>query len=150
MFSLRTAAFRAWFRLSRSMTMGVRGIVEDEHGRVLLVRHTYVPGLHFPGGGVEHGEPCEEALRRELFEEAGITGTAPPELLGVFSNHPSFKNDHVLLYRLKAWHQQDVDNAREISELVWADPLALPADTTDGTRRRIEAVYSGAERGLFW
>lgn len=124
--------------------------MEDEAGRVLLVRHTYVKGLHFPGGGVEHGETVEAALAKELYEEAGITSRERPELLGVYSNHPSFKNDHVLLYRITKWDQVPVKNKREISELVWADPLDLPADATAGTRRRAGAIYAGTESGLFW
>ncbi|MEM9842987.1 MAG: NUDIX domain-containing protein, partial [Pseudomonadota bacterium] len=37
------------------MTLGVRAIVENAEGQVLLVRHTYTPGLYLPGGGVERG-----------------------------------------------------------------------------------------------
>jgi len=148
--NLRQAAFRAWFRLTRPMTLGVRGIVENEAGQVLLVRHTYVAGLFLPGGGVERGEPALEALTRELVEEAGVEVEDSPELLGIFSNHRVFRNDHVLLYRIKAWRPVSATSRGEIAEIVWADPSELPDDTTSGTRRRLEAVYHGAPAGLYW
>ena len=63
---LRTRIAHRMFLLYRAMTLGVRALVFDEAGRVLLVRHSYVPGWHFPGGGVEPGETALQALEREL------------------------------------------------------------------------------------
>ena len=34
--------FFAWSRMSRGMTLGVRGAAVDGEGRVLLVKHTYL------------------------------------------------------------------------------------------------------------
>lgn len=34
--------FFAWSRMSRGMTLGVRGAAVDDEGRVLLVKHTYL------------------------------------------------------------------------------------------------------------
>src|SRR6187200_446523 len=45
-----------WFRLTRGMSLGVRALVRDENGRILLIRHSYAPGWLLPGGGVERGE----------------------------------------------------------------------------------------------
>ncbi len=148
--NLRQAVFRVWFRLTRSMTLGVRGIVENEAGQVLLVRHTYVEGLFLPGGGVERGEPALEALTRELIEEAGVELEAPPDLIGIFSNHRVFRNDHVLLYRIKTWRSVNATSRGEIAEIVWVDPSELPEDATSGTKRRLSAVYGGAPAGLYW
>lgn len=53
-----------------------RAIVLDESDRVLLVRFS-APDREIwltTGGGIEHGETDEEALRRELREEAGLVG----------------------------------------------------------------------------
>lgn len=67
------------------MTLGVRAVVIDKSDSVLLVRHGYVAGWHFPGGGVEAGETCTQALARELEEEARVALTGPPVLHGLFS-----------------------------------------------------------------
>ncbi|WP_227538427.1 NUDIX domain-containing protein [Tritonibacter mobilis] len=45
----------AYFLITRGMTLGARAIVRSDDGKFLLVRHTYTPGWHFPGGGVEKG-----------------------------------------------------------------------------------------------
>lgn len=134
------------------MTLGVRGIVEDAHGQILLVRHTYTKGLFLPGGGVERGETTELSLRRELEEEGGVRVTGSPELLGVFSNHHVFRNDHVLLYRIRSqdWDPCGDPIGREISEIIWCDPSALPEEVTPGTQRRLREMVEGEPQSLMW
>jgi TDG/mug DNA glycosylase family protein len=53
---------------------GVRALVRDPAGRLLLVRFDFPDKTvwAFPGGGVESAESHEEAIGRELREEAGI------------------------------------------------------------------------------
>lgn len=136
------------------MTLGVRAIVENEDGHVLFVRHTYTKGLFFPGGGVERGETADVSLFRELEEEGQIEVTGDATLLGIFSNHRIFRNDHVLLYRIGAadWTFVAAPSQRvhEISEIVWADPMAPPGDVTPGTARRLKEIYRGRERSAYW
>jgi ADP-ribose pyrophosphatase YjhB (NUDIX family) len=133
------------------MTLGVRGIVTDAQGQVLLVRHTYTPGWHFPGGGVEKGEGAGGAMRRELGEEAGVVvGEEDMELVSIHANHAFFPNDHVLLYRISRWTQGEATSRGEIAEVRFVDPMAPPEGTSKGTLRRLAEVFSGAPRSGNW
>jgi 8-oxo-dGTP pyrophosphatase MutT (NUDIX family) len=148
--TLRDVAFQSFWRLQRPATLGVRGVVLDEAGRILLVRHTYTPGWHFPGGGVERGETALAAVKREILEEAGIRAMETPKLVSAHANHAFFPGDHILFYRIERWTQQPVDNAAEIAEFGFFDPAQTPAGTTAGTLRRIAELFSGQEPDGVW
>ena len=75
---LRLRVLHLGFLVTRPMSLGVRGIVINSADEVMLVRHGYVSGWHFPGGGVEVGETCVESVTRKLEEEACIAPEAPP------------------------------------------------------------------------
>lgn len=133
------------------MTLGVRGIVTNAEGQVLLVRHTYTPGWHFPGGGVEKGEIAAVSLQRELLEEAGIVAEAADlDLVSIHANHAFFPNDHVLVFRVSRWTQGEATSRGEIAEVRFVDPLSPPEGTTKGTARRLAEVFSGGARNLAW
>ncbi len=143
--------FQAYWRMRRPATLGVRGVVVDQSGKVLLLKHTYTPGWHFPGGGVESRETCAFALGRELEEEAGIR-TAPEafELVSVHANHAFFPNDHVLLYRIATWTQGEPTQKGEIAEVRFFDPLRPPDDVSAGTKRRLDELFGGKPRSDLW
>ena len=148
---LRTRILTRLALVMRPMTLGVRALVVDERNRVLLVRHTYVPGYFFPGGGVEGGETMEEAMRRELVEETNVEAQGPLPLYGIYLNRAASKRDHVALYvtrdfRQIAPHVPD----REIAEAGFFPVDALPATTTRGTRARIAEVLMGAAASAYW
>lgn len=142
--------FRIVSRLVRGLTLGVRGLVVDQAGRVLLIQHTYTPGWHMPGGGVERGETIEQALARELVEEAGIEMIGRPQLLSVHSNHVIFPGDHVLVYRVDHWRAVPATSRGEIHAVEWFAPDALPKEITKGTRRRIEEALGASDSHPLW
>lgn len=152
MASIRTRIFQSWFRLSRPMTLGVRAVVENHAGQIFMIRHTYTPGWYLPGGGVEKAETSLESLERELLEEGGFRLSAPPDLVGIYSNHLVFPNDHVVLYRARpgTWEQGKATSIGEIAEAAWADPLSPPEGTTPGTQLRLAELFAGAPRSAYW
>jgi ADP-ribose pyrophosphatase YjhB (NUDIX family) len=148
---LITKTLQRFWRYSRGLTMGAQGAVIDSENRVLLIRHTYRPGWHFPGGGVEKRETAEDALRRELQEEAGVELTGPPELFGLYANHRMFPGDHIALYVVRSWRQSrvPVPNA-EIAEQGFFALDALPDATAPATLNRVLEIRALRARSPLW
>lgn len=143
--------FHVYWRLSRGMTLGVRGVVLDAEGKVFLIHHTYVGGWHLPGGGVEAGETFLEALKRELMEEGRIEVQAEPVLHGLFLNGHVSRRDHVAVYVVREFRQdRPPEPNHEISACGFFAADELPADTTLGTRRRIAEVLDGVPAIPMW
>ncbi|MFN3622872.1 MAG: NUDIX domain-containing protein [Hyphomicrobium sp.] len=146
-----TKLLQRYWRLSRGLTLGAQAALIDPQNRVLLIRHTYRPGWHFPGGGVEHGETVEEALVREIEEEAGVALTAPAELFGIYSNAAVFPNDHVALFVARSWQQLRVPEPNhEIAEHALFAPSEVPADISPGAARRLGEIFAGKPRSPKW
>lgn len=138
------------FLAMRPMTLGVRGVALDE-GRVMLVKHGYLPGWHLPGGGVEAGETCEHALAREMEEEACLVCEAPLQLLGLFHNSSASSRDHVAVYvarRFRIVGERKPD--REIVAARFFSLDALPEDTTRATRARLAEILGSAPLSPTW
>lgn len=140
-----------YWRVSRGMTLGVRGLVFDARGRVFLVEHSYIPGWHLPGGGVETGESLVAALTRELREEGNIELIGPPELYGMYWNRRIAWRDHVALYVVRSFRQSAPPQPnREIIAHGFFAVDALPQETSRATRARIAEVLGGHDAAEIW
>ena len=121
----------------------VRAIILDENDRVLLCRFAIpepaVIVWAAPGGGIEPGETPLAALRRELWEEVGLTLEADPphvwhqEVIapGYAPGHDGVVNDYFLV-RTSAFvprgSMSEAELAAEhISDTRWWHPLDIAA-----------------------
>jgi len=152
--NLRTrvvARLGGWLnRLRRPVTLGVRGIVRDGEDRVLLVRHTYVPGWYLPGGAVDARESVGEALAREIMEETNTRIIGEPRLIGIYLNRRG-RSDHVVLFEVSTFEQTSPKSPdREIAEARFFALADLPEGTTRATRARLEEYVNGHPVSPVW
>lgn len=150
---LRNVAKRllhTFFFFRRGMTLGVRAACFDGQGRVFLVRHTYVPGWHMPGGGVERGETCIAAIHKEIREEGNLVASSAPQLIHVYFNNRTSDRDHVMFYRLEVTQTAAKAPDREISESGFFPLNALPEGTTPATRRRLAELAGDRVPDDYW
>lgn len=105
---------------------GVGAIVLNDQGHILVGRQKDLNQYTLPGGHVEATESYEEAVLRELREEAGIVGSGPTDIGSFKMNGNDNKVFVVDAYRGKVKDTEEVDN--------WSfvDPHAIPYDNMRG------------------
>lgn len=137
--------------VQRRLVLGARVAIFDGD-RVLLLRHTYIPGWHFPGGGVEPGEAAAEAAAREMLEETGLEATGPLRMVGLYHNvHEATNRDHLALFVCRDFRVVKPFRANgEIAEIGWFSPDALPDEIEPGTARRIAEIVGGGTPEMRW
>ena len=148
---LTTRVVHFYFSFTRGMTLGVRAACFDAQGRVFLVKHSYIPGWHMPGGGMERSETAHQALAKELREEGNLVMSERPELFHVYYNRQTSKRDHVLFYRCRNVSQTGPKFPdSEILESGFFALENLPADTTTATRRRLAELRGLSPASDYW
>lgn len=139
----------AYRRIFLPITLGVRCIVVRDDGHVLLVRHTYMAGWHLPGGGVGRGETLEDAILRELHEEAGLTACEVPKQMHTYSHFREHRSDYIVLFVLHKFEIKPTIDY-EIAEIGFFNTEALPPGTTESSRQRLAEWHSDAEPAPLW
>ena len=139
-----------YFLMTRAMTLGVRAAAFDVEGRVFLVRHSYVPGWHMPGGGVERFETMRHALDKELREEGNLELTDEPRLFAVYYNRATSRRDHVVFYRCEVRQTAPKRADAEILEGRFFALDDLPPGVTVATLRRLAELGGEREISHYW
>ncbi|MCW2967887.1 MAG: hydrolase [Solirubrobacteraceae bacterium] len=119
---------RAWSAVVRPHTRGVKCVVVDG-GDMLLVRHSYGPGLwDLPGGFCRRGEPFETAARRELGEELGLSGEARVTDLGELRRRNQGRHETLHGFRVEPGGRGLATQSIELVRVGWFARDALPED----------------------
>jgi len=101
--------------------------VTERDGRYLITRRlegTHLAGFwEFPGGKVRSGEKPEEALRRELQEELGVTADVGDLLESVDWTYPE-KRVRILFFRCAIQGEPRPQQGQDMS---WIEAAELPS-----------------------
>ena len=142
----RNAALRVltlWWRLTRPCTIGVRGVVLNDAGELLLVRHSYGGRKWFlPGGGHHGGESPAETLVREMREETGLE-VQVTRLTGVYFYTGQYKRDHIYIFECETVGGEVRLVGGEIEAIDWFPPDALPDNLMIGMDRILDDWRDG-------
>ena len=115
------------------LQVGASVILEDAEGRILLERRTDNGLWGYPGGGTELDERVEDAAKRELLEETGLTANSMA-LFGVFSGpetHYVYPNgDEVsnvdVVFLCRNWTGTIRPQKEEVSEIRFFSAADMP------------------------
>ena len=126
---------------ANSIVVAVTAVIQDDAGRILLIRRTDNDLYSIPGGGVELGETLTQTVKREVLEETGIN-VQVTDLIGVYSD-PA----HVIEFTDGEVRQEfsicfratpvggELRTSDESREVIWTDPTDLDELTIHPTIR---------------
>ncbi|MBX3298167.1 MAG: NUDIX hydrolase [Acidobacteria bacterium] len=105
-------------------TVSAAAVIRNDRGEILLLDHVLRPasGWGLPGGFCKHYEQPDEALRRELFEEAGITISG----LEIYRVRTIERHVEVIFTAYSSDEPQIL--SREITDARWMAPGELPPE----------------------
>jgi len=133
------------------LIVGASVIVVNAQGEVLLQRRVDNGLWGYHGGCVELYENTQDAARRELYEETGLTA-GEMTLLGVFSGkeiaytYPNGDQASIgdVVYVCRDYSGELRAQADEVSALRWFAPEALPSEISPPNLPALRAFLRGA------
>lgn len=134
---------------ANSLRPAVSAFVQDEAGRILMIRRTDNNKYAIPGGQQDVGETLAQTAVREVKEETGID-IVVTELIGLYSNP-----NHVIAYDDGEIRQEfsicfrarpvggALKTSTESKEVIWVEPARLSQiDIHPSIQLRIEHALS--------
>jgi len=126
--------------------VSVAGLVINDDGNILLIKSPW-RGWEYPGGLIEPGETFQEALRREIREEAGVD----VEITGFVGVCKNVEKDIVNIDFTCRYIGGELTTSNESSEVVWVTPEeALQMVTFPLTKKRLVNMLSGRKEATLF
>ena len=121
--------------------VSVAGLVTNEEGKILLVNSPW-RGWEYPGGLIEPGETFQEALHREIREEAGVE----VEITGFIGICKNVGKNIVNIDFTCRYTGGELTTSDESTEVIWATPEeAMEMITFPLTKTRLKQMLSGSK-----
>lgn len=119
--------------------VSVAALVTNDKGEILLVNSPW-RGWEYPGGLIEPGETFQEALKREVREEAGVE----IEITGFVGICKNVGKDIVNIDFTAKYISGNLTTSEESTEVTWATPEdAMELITFPLTKKRLRNMLSG-------
>jgi ADP-ribose pyrophosphatase YjhB (NUDIX family) len=138
------------------ISVGARCVLQDDNGRVLLVRRCDNGTWALPAGMMELGESLRDCAVREVREETGLvvreltpfavytrTPDAGPDMYGHTYQHIT------LTVRIDAYEGELLRTTDETTDAGWFAPDALPGPLREGVRRTLDDLLAFETAGNF-
>ncbi|HEU0050996.1 MAG TPA: NUDIX hydrolase [Patescibacteria group bacterium] len=147
--------------------LGIKALIQNAEGKILLLRvnpaelkkFSGEPYWDIPGGRIHQGESIEGALKREVFEETGLTVTSLESFIMVLSpiRIPVEKGTVGLvlsIYLCSVAHSDSVVISPEHTEARWFNPIEAarlleikyPKEFTEKLERAVPAPSSAGRK----
>jgi ADP-ribose pyrophosphatase YjhB (NUDIX family) len=116
---------------ANSIAVAVSAFIQDDEGRILMIRRTDNDLYSIPGGQLELGETLAEAAVREVREETGIE-CAVTEVIGLYSDPKhviayddgEVRQEFSIFFRAEATGGS-LQTSSESKEVFWVEPSKL-------------------------
>ena len=126
--------------------VSVAALVTNEEGKILLVNSPW-RGWEYPGGLIEPGETFQEALHREIREEAGVE----VEITGFVGICKNIERDIVNIDFICRYVGGELTTSEESTEVIWTTPEeALKMITFPLTKKRLQQMLSSREEAVLF
>lgn len=121
--------------------VSVAALVTNDKGQILLVNSPW-RGWEYPGGLIEPGETFQDALKREVREEAGVE----IEITGFIGICKNVEKDIVNIDFTAKYVSGELATSEESTEVIWVSPeKALSLITFPLTKKRLINMLSGSK-----
>jgi ADP-ribose pyrophosphatase YjhB (NUDIX family) len=114
---------------ANSIAVAVSAFIQDDEGRILMIRRTDNDLYSIPGGQLELGETLAQAAAREVHEETGIECQVTG-VIGLYSDPKhviayddgEVRQEFSICFRAEATGGE-LATSNESSEVLWIDPV---------------------------